>query len=85
MGGWFPGCGGEAGLAAARFGGMAGQIKVRRKRYKSFSHVLIAGPSPIGVVLLRRCGDKRDDLSAYEVRVGERPVCHPAPVSSGWG
>jgi hypothetical protein len=45
----------------------------------------IAGPSPIGMVLLRRCGDKRDDLSAYEVRVGERPVFHPASASSGLG
>ena len=69
-------------------GGMAGPNKVRQmrcKRYKSLSHVLIAGPSPIGVVLLRRCGDKRDGLSAHEVRIGERPVCHPASVSSGWG
>jgi hypothetical protein len=68
--------------------GMAAQIKVRqmhRKRYKSLSHVLIAGPSPIGVVLCRQCGDKRDGLSAHEVSVGERPVCHPASVSSGWG
>ena len=24
-------------------------------------------------------------VSAYQVRVGERPVCHPASVSSGWG
>jgi hypothetical protein len=72
-GGWCPGCGGEAGLAGGSFqrralemvGGMAGQIKVpemRRKRYNSPSHVLIAGPSPIGVVLLRRCGDERDGL-----------------------
>jgi hypothetical protein len=25
---------------------------------------------------------RRDDFSAYEPRMGERPVCHPAPVSS---
>jgi hypothetical protein len=36
-------------------------------------------------VLLRRSGDKRDDPSAYEARIGKRPVCHPAPVSSGVG
>ena len=69
-------------------GEMAGPNKVRQmrcKRYKSLSHVLIAGPLPIGVVSLRRCGNKRDGLSAHEVRVGERPVCHPASVSSGWG
>jgi hypothetical protein len=30
-------------------------------------------------------GDKRDDISAYALRVGERPVCHPASVSSGLG
>jgi hypothetical protein len=28
-------------------------------------------------------GDKRDDISASAVRIGERPICHPASVSSG--
>jgi hypothetical protein len=69
-------------------GGMVGQIKVRemrRKRRKSPSHVLDRRPWPIGEVLLCRSGDERDDLSAYEVRFGGRPVCHPASVSSGLG
>jgi hypothetical protein len=77
----------EAGLWGW-FGGMVGQFKRAESAISAISPLLlcwIAGPSPIGVVLLRRCGDKRDDLSAYEVRVGERPVCHPASVSSGWG
>jgi hypothetical protein len=70
------------------FGGMAGQIKVRKCAVSAISPLVlcwIAGPLPIGTVLLRRCGDERDDLSAYEVRVGGRPVCHPASVSSGLG
>ena len=61
-----------------------GQIKVRemrRKRYKSPLMCWIADPLPIGTVLLRRSGDKRDD----DARVGERPVCRPASVSSGLG
>ena len=67
---------------------MVGQIKVRemsRKRYK-----------PPSLVLDRRSFADRDGSaslvrwqtgrsSAYEVRVGERPVCHPASVSSGLG
>jgi hypothetical protein len=28
-------------------------------------------------------GDKRDDISAYALQIGERPVCHPTSVSSG--
>jgi hypothetical protein len=69
-------------------GGTAGQIKVREMRRKRLSPLLlcwIAGPLPIGAVLLCRSGDKRDDLFAYEVRVGGRPVCHPASASSGLG
>src|ERR1700722_14214880 len=58
---------------------------MRHKRISPLLLCWIAGPSAIGVVLPRRCGDKRDDLSAYKVHVGERPVCHPASVSSGWG
>jgi hypothetical protein len=27
--------------------------------------------------------NKRDDLSAYELRIGERPACDPASLSSG--
>jgi hypothetical protein len=30
-------------------------------------------------------GDKRDDLSAYALRIGERPVYAPASVPSGLG
>jgi hypothetical protein len=45
----------------------------------------LADPLPIGAVLPRQPRDKRDDLSAYELRIGERPVCHPAAVSSGLG
>ena len=30
-------------------------------------------------------GDKRDDISAYALQIGERPVCHPTSLSSGPG
>ena len=30
-------------------------------------------------------GDKRDDTFADALRIGERPVCHPASVPSGLG
>jgi hypothetical protein len=30
-------------------------------------------------------GDKRDDIFVYALRMGERPVCHPASVSSDLG
>jgi hypothetical protein len=32
-----------------------------------------------------KSGDKRDDSGAYRLRIGERPVCHPAAVSSSLG
>jgi hypothetical protein len=32
-----------------------------------------------------QAGDKRDDIFIYAVWVGERPLCHPASVSSGLG
>jgi hypothetical protein len=44
---------------------MVGQFKCAESAISAISPLLlcwIAGPSPIGVVLLRRCGDKRDDL-----------------------
>jgi hypothetical protein len=40
---------------------------------------------PIETVLLRQSGNTRDDLSAYEARIGERPVCHPAGDGFGLG
>ena len=46
-------------------GGIVGQIKVREMRRSATKPLLmcwIAGPLPIGTVLLRRSGDKRDDL-----------------------
>jgi hypothetical protein len=62
-------------------GGMVGQIHVhgrRDERDRSPSH----GPARRSFadrgVLLRQFGDTRDDPSAYEARMGERPVCHPA-------
>jgi hypothetical protein len=86
VGGWFPGCGGEAGLRAARFGGrrcgdggakFAGGI-CAISAICAISPLLIcwiAGPLPIGVVLLRRCGDKRDVLAdvPFVIR-GPRPL-----------
>jgi len=30
-------------------------------------------------------GDKRDGIFVYALRIGERPVCHLASVSSGLG
>ncbi len=71
-------------------GEMVRQIKVRemrRKRYRvPCSLCWIAGPLPIGASLLRRCDDKRDDLSTYEVRVGERPyvIRRPCPRAGDW-
>ena len=44
---------------------MAGQIKVGEIAVNAIVYFLmywIPGPLPIGVVLLRRCGDKRDGL-----------------------
>jgi hypothetical protein len=32
-----------------------------------------------------QAGDKRDDIFIYALWIGERPVCHPASVSSGLG
>jgi hypothetical protein len=60
-----------------------GQIKVRRKRYKSLSHLLIGGPSPIGVVLLRRCGGKRDDLLPTRYVLADVPyvIRRPCPLA----
>jgi hypothetical protein len=26
-------------------------------------------------------GDRRDDVFVYALRIGERPVCHPSPLS----
>jgi hypothetical protein len=45
--------------------GLVGQFKCVESVISAISPLLlcwIAGPSPIGVVLLRRCGDKRDGL-----------------------
>ena len=42
--------------------GMVGQFKCAESGISPLLLCWIAGPSPIGVVLLRRCGDKRDDL-----------------------
>jgi hypothetical protein len=45
--------------------GLVGQFKCVESAISAISPLLlcwIAGPSLIGVVLLRRCGDKRDDL-----------------------
>jgi hypothetical protein len=68
--------------------GMVGQIKCAESAISAISPLLmcrIGGPLPIGAVLLSRRGDKRDDLLPTEVGVCERPVCHPASVSSGLG
>ena len=42
--------------------GMVGQFKCAESAISPLLLCWIAGPSPIGEVLLRRCGDKRDDL-----------------------
>ena len=65
---------------------MAGQKKVRQmrhERYKSLSPVQIAGPSPIGVVLLRRCGNKRDDLLPTRYVLADVPyvIRRPGPLA----
>ena len=67
--------------------GIVGQIKVRemrRKRYESPSDVLDRRPfadrDGSAALVRRRTGRS----SVYKVRVGERPVGHPASVSSGW-
>ena len=62
---------------------------MRRKRYKSLLLCWIAGPLPIGVVLLRRCGDKRDGLSAHEYVLANVPLSSGVRVlwlgiASGW-
>jgi hypothetical protein len=71
------------------FGGMAGQIKVRKCAVSAISPLVlcwIAGPLPIGTVLLRRCGDERDDLLPPRCVLADVPLCQPAAVgiASGW-
>ena len=65
MGGWFPGCGGEAG---------------------AISRLLlcwIAGPLRIRTVLLRRCGDERDDLLPTRYVLADVPyvIRRPCPLA----
>jgi hypothetical protein len=45
----------------------------------------IGGPLPIGTVLLRRCGDERDNLLPTRCVLADVPLCHPTTVSSGLG
>ena len=65
MGGWFPGCGGEAG---------------------AISRLLlcwIAGPLRIRTVLIRRCGDERDDLLPTRYVLADVPyvIRRPCPLA----
>jgi len=38
------------------------------------------GRQNVALLTPSQCGDKRDDISAYALRIGERPVCHPASI-----
>ena len=74
MGGWFSSCGGEAGV---------------RRAISPLLMCWIAGPLPIGTVLLRRCGDERDGLLPTRYVLADVPYvirrpCPLAGIASGW-
>jgi hypothetical protein len=97
VGAWFPGCGGEAGLAGGPFwrrvwgwfGGMAGKLaggKCALSAICAISPLLlcwIGRPLPIGTVLLRRCGDQRDGLLPTRYVLADVPyvIRRPCPVA----
>ena len=56
---------------------------MRCKRYKSAPVCWIAGPLPIGTVLLRRCGNERDGLLATRCVLADVPyvIWRPCPLA----
>ena len=56
---------------------------MRCKRYKAAPVCWIAGPLPIGTVLLRRCGDERDGLLATRCVLADVPyvIWRPCPLA----
>ena len=56
---------------------------MRCKRYKSASVCWIAGPLPIGTVLLRPCGNERDGLLATRCVLADVPyvIRRPCPLA----
>ena len=57
---------------------------MRRKRYKSPPVCWIAGPLPIGTVLLRRCGNKRDGLLPTRYVLINVPYIIRRPCPLAW-
>jgi hypothetical protein len=48
---------------------------------------LLMASEQVGCLCLSpaQSGDKRDDIFVHALRIGDRPVCHPASVPSGLG